>query len=327
MRMAISKANTLRVPLIVAGDLHDTKANLRAECVNRMLETFDLLNQECFILRGNHDAVNEKSQEHALNFLSREAILNDYTGNQTWAITVVPKPNFFNSIGAAGKNRNSVHLVPYHHDTTDLIKYLNKIDIGSVVIMHQGLKKASPGEYGDHDKTAINPINVAGLRIISGHYHTRQTLPIPRGGLWDCIGNPYTLTFGEAKDPEKGFQVLHSDGSLEFIPTNLRKHIIFDMSASDVRPGHVLVYNPEDLLWLKISGTKDALGKLNREIIMAKLNLNAALIKIDLIPSDIISTVSENVTGSLSLTLDNFIDAAEIPAEQKIRLKDLWRAQ
>ena len=37
MRMAIDKANSLGVPLIVAGDLHDTKANMRAECVNAMI--------------------------------------------------------------------------------------------------------------------------------------------------------------------------------------------------------------------------------------------------------------------------------------------------
>lgn len=40
VNMAITKANQLGVPLIVCGDLHDTKANLRGECVNAMLETF-----------------------------------------------------------------------------------------------------------------------------------------------------------------------------------------------------------------------------------------------------------------------------------------------
>ena len=43
MQMAIDEANKLSVPLIVAGDLHDTKANLRGECVNAMLSTFSKL--------------------------------------------------------------------------------------------------------------------------------------------------------------------------------------------------------------------------------------------------------------------------------------------
>ena len=57
MRQAIAEANSLGVPLIVAGDLHDTKANLRGECVNAMIEAFAMLDHGCYILRGNHDAM------------------------------------------------------------------------------------------------------------------------------------------------------------------------------------------------------------------------------------------------------------------------------
>ena len=55
MRQAIQKANELQVPLIVAGDLHDTKANLRGECINAMLETFNTCEQDIYFLIGNHD--------------------------------------------------------------------------------------------------------------------------------------------------------------------------------------------------------------------------------------------------------------------------------
>ena len=40
MNLAIDKALDLGIDLIVAGDLHDTKANLRGECVSVMRKTF-----------------------------------------------------------------------------------------------------------------------------------------------------------------------------------------------------------------------------------------------------------------------------------------------
>src|SRR5882757_6401470 len=73
VRMAVAKANELNVPLIVAGDLHDTKANVRGEWINGMRDTFKLVTKvvgwngedikRVYILRGNHDAINEKSAE------------------------------------------------------------------------------------------------------------------------------------------------------------------------------------------------------------------------------------------------------------------------
>src|SRR5579862_1378127 len=81
MRMAIVKANKLEVPLIVAGDLHDTKANLRGECVNAMIETFKQCNKPPYIIVGNHDRINEKSHEHSLNFLAPYCHIVDSPNN------------------------------------------------------------------------------------------------------------------------------------------------------------------------------------------------------------------------------------------------------
>ena len=69
MRQATDKAQILGVPFIVAGDLHDTKANLRGECVNAILETFSHLKLKALVLVGNHDKINEKSEDNALGFL------------------------------------------------------------------------------------------------------------------------------------------------------------------------------------------------------------------------------------------------------------------
>src|SRR6202034_1760988 len=125
MRLAINKANVLEVPLIVAGDLHDTKANLRGECVNAMIETFGIYSRgvQIIIISGNHDRINEKSEIHSLNFLKAYQL-------------VIDKPTKILGL----------HLIPYQSDIDDLKRYINKIDTGSIIVMHQGLVGSNMGD-------------------------------------------------------------------------------------------------------------------------------------------------------------------------------------
>ncbi len=204
--IAINKANELNVPLIIAGDLHNTKANLRGECIYKIRRTLQRCSVTPYVMVGNHDKINEKSEQHALHFLEDIAVLVD-------------EPMDMPLTGS--------HGIPYYHDVEELRTYLKTLDKGSTLIMHQGIQGSNAGEYFQ-DKSALRPEDVAGFRVISGHYHQRQTIQLPQGGTWDYVGNPYTVNFGEANDPPKGFQILYSDGSLEFVPTNLRKHVIID---------------------------------------------------------------------------------------------------
>lgn len=292
MRQAIAEANSLGVPLIVAGDLHDTKANLRGECVNAMIEAFAMLDHGCYILRGNHDAINEKSKEHSLNFLKNDKIF------------VIEEPEYEEYLNA--------YLIPYQYNVVDCKKYLKTVSKGSIVIMHQGLAGSNMGDYVQ-DKSAITPTDVAGLRVISGHYHTRQTIQLPNGGTWDYIGNPYSLSFGEANDPEKGFQILYSDGSLEFVPTDLRRHRIVNINVMGV-PDNTATASG-DLIWVKSQ------SKLTREKIQDILGIQDFKLTYDL-PE---TSRPEKLIGSQSQRFDALIDSQPIPDSQKMRLKQAWR--
>jgi DNA repair exonuclease SbcCD nuclease subunit len=299
MNQAIDLANKLQVPLIVAGDLHDSKANMRAECVNRMLTTIRKAHK-CYILRGNHDQINEKSEEHALNFL------NGYS------VTIIDEPAYNEDM--------NLYMIPYQHDINKLISILKETPEGSTLVMHQGITGSNSGEY-IQDKTALIPEDVTGFRVISGHYHARQTIRLPKGGVWDFIGNPYTLTFGEANDPEKGFRVLHSDGSLQFVPTKLRRHVVYGISNSaQIYTNHI---RSNDLLWVKVTGTKEFINEWDKKAVTTKLNITQPF-RYEAIP-----TTNEHVetkTNNPDKLIDIIIDTAtNIPDTQKTRLKTLWR--
>lgn len=315
LRHAVDKANQLNVPLIVAGDLHDTKANLRGECIKAMIETFKC-SSEAYILVGNHCRVNERSQEHSLNFLEPYA-------------SVVSHMAFLPTKG--------LYLIAYQHDPDQMRRLLSQIPLGSTIIMHQGVESASMGDY-IQDKSAISKEDIADFRVISGHYHTRQDIKCGRPrkgaiGLLSYIGNPYTLTYGEANDPEKGFQILNSNGTLEFVPTNLRRHIVIEMAWSDTvnnfmptseHPGKI---NAQDLVWIKVTGPKDKLQGDTRGRMKKSWQLEQSF-RLDLIPLETETKAPEvNRVLTKPELLDSLVNSlTNTPDDQKERLKALWRS-
>lgn len=308
MRQAINMANELKIPLVVAGDLHDTKANMRAECINAMIQTFNICETSCYILRGNHDAISEKSNEHSLNFLGP-------------IVCVIDKPTKRTNINA--------YLIPYYHNIEELRSYLKTVPPSSAIIMHQGLQGSLVGDY-IIDKSAITHEYVADFRGVSGHYHARQDIKTGRPrkghvGMFSYVGNPFTLGFGEANDPEKGFRVLNNDGSLDFIPTNLRKHVIVEIKDGLVTKSSTTI-NPEDRVWVKYHGTREQLLAVNKQRIAEGLVLKQDF-RLDLIPTDKntnLQKVPKN--GTSGELLDNLIDSmSDVSIGRKGRLQRLWK--
>lgn len=297
LKQAVEKSNELDLPLIVCGDLHDTKANIRAECVTAIRDIFSLkTNQIPLVLVGNHDLVNEKGDDHALDFLRGCAIL------------ITQPTNFKNMV-----------LMPYFNSPEKYIAAIDKVPKDKVVICHQGIHGALSGEYA-HDKTAVSAELLQGRRIISGHYHTRQQIQL-KDGLWDYVGNPYTLNFAEHKDPEKGYQILKSDGTLEFVPTNLRRHRLIEIQVSDIGSLASTPVDPRDILKIKISGSGDELAKVSRknlEKLLKNINFSVEFIRTDkqkAVPKATINRINEIIDS-----LDNVTEA------RKTKLKSMWES-
>lgn len=308
MNQALSYGEKHNLPVVIAGDLHDTKAVMRSECVQKMIMTFKNRKVIIHLIPGNHDLDNEKSETNALEFLRPYA--NLYT-----------RPFYINSL--------NLTLIPYQSDLEKFLKYISEASRHSpTIIVHQGIIGANQGDYV-FDKSAVHKQDLSDFRIISGHYHRHQDIKCGRPrkgavGLASYIGSPYTQSFGEAYDPPKGFQVLHDNGLLEFIPTNLRKHVILERDALTPYIKSPITVNPEDLLWLKITGTHKELSIIDKEK-LGKYYLGHSNFKLEKIYLDSKGKElrQEKLTGEE--TFDKLIDETAEDEEQKKYLKSLWR--
>lgn len=316
-KQMVAEANRLRVPFVIAGDLHDTKSFHRDECQSAMLRTLSSCWLPPVVLIGNHCRRNEKSPEHALTFLET-------------AVEIVDHPISFSARDLKAT------MIPYQHDAEDFKKALIKNN-NSLVICHQGIVGADMGHY-IQDKSAIIKEDVADYRVISGHYHKRQDIKCGRPrkgalGLFSYVGNPYSLTFGEAKDPPKGFQVLMDNGILEFIPTNLRKHVVCEIEAKELsyfmhsctRSEFLGIngINSKDLLWIKVTGTRGEQHGITKKSVSDWLRLEN--FKLDLVPKGEIKPECSVEDLSHAQLMDAVIDVQDELVVEKEVLKKLWR--
>lgn len=301
LQAAIDKASELRIPLIIAGDLHDTKAIIRAEVANRLLKIFNP-EVRTYILAGNHDLINEKGTEHGLNYLNSD---------------MVHVAGFPATVDIGG---HPVYLIPYQNTTQKFKDALSSVPKGSIVVCHQGVHGAYLGDYVQ-DKTSIEVGSLDGYKIISGHYHRHQTV-----GALTYIGSPFSHTFGEANDGGKGFLIVNEDGTYTQQVLPLRKHIKIEvtMEGSQLWLPHGL--SPDDLVWLKITGPQSELDKLGKFEIGMGL-LGHSNFKLDLIPTNSTQSEPAGVVVNLSAgeMLDKLIDSMPDAPDQLTYLKSLWK--
>lgn len=307
MLEACSLAADLNTRLVISGDLHDTKAIIRAECMNRMVETFSLYIDDFdpYILRGNHDSINEKSEDHALGFL--KAACNPH---------IVATPVYSGPLDC--------FLIPYYHNTADLRAYLSTLPDNARIIMHQGLEKALPGEY-THDKAALTLQDVSRFKVMSGHYHAHQVIDTGAGNTFTYVGNPYTLNFGEANDPRKGFLVLYTDFSFEFVPTSARRHIIIEC---DAKLSNVVLSAPfadTDIVMVRASGPKSDLCRITRKQVVDTLGVPNTF-RLDLVPTDsaVLSQSIERNQSPTAVFSSMIGQVDELTAPQKDTLLRMW---
>lgn len=313
---AIWHAQKLGVPLYVTGDLHDSKAIIRGECANALLECMRHASNagvEVVVIIGNHDMINEKGDTHSLNFLGEAGAV------------IFDRPNCVEL--AKGM---IAHLIPYQNDGKKFVSEVQGLKKGSLVLCHQGVRGAYMGEYVV-DKTSVDPSEFADYCMISGHYHRAQSI-VTDGkkhatyfgvGTWNFVGSPYSTTFAEAGDGKKGFQVLYNDYSLELVPTNLRRHVIVEREIAQVMDGFEGL-RENDVFWLKVTGPSVELDKLSKKEIGLAL-IGHSNYKLDRIPNDVEVQLQKLDTMTPMQMIDELVEQNEPDKIQRAYLKTLSR--
>lgn len=302
---ALVQAEELNIPLVIAGDLHDTKAIIRAEVANAIQEILRPSSVQVIVIVGNHDLVNEKGSEHGLNYLSPYA-------------DVIDQALRYDEIGPG------VVFIPYQNSADNFAAVLKqKAQKGNIVVCHQGVKGALMGDYVQ-DKSAIDVKILKDFPTISGHYHKHQTI-----GTLTYIGNPFTMSFGEANDGPKGFLIVNDDGTFDRKILDLRKHVIIETDVDTLEEADLAgadpfaIPHPADIVWLKVKGPASILDTLKKK------NL-AALVGHSNFKLDKIATASTELEANAEPltdqeTLDALIDQLGEVTERKQNLKALWR--
>lgn len=301
LNLAFTRALELRIPLIITGDLNDTKSIIRGEVANILVKIFKSwsgkLVESPTILIGNHDRLNEAGKEHSLNFLS------------PWA-RIVNEP-------LVGGN---FYFIPYCSTNQEFKEAIAKTPKDTIVITHQGYKGAFMGEYVQ-DKSSVDPMELSGLKIFSGHYHRHQSV-----GPVTYVGSPYTTSFGEANDGPKGFLTIDAHGGYEHVTVALPRHVVvcgvlLDQGVLELSMQEQ--FTEHDRLWVKIYGSTINLKGLTKKHIEDSLGRKD--FKLDLIPTDEVLQDIDIIDKTNEQIVDELIDNLKITSHNKEELKQLWR--
>ncbi len=244
LKQALDKARELKVPLFIAGDLNDTKALMRSEWVEALIQLFGKEYKDVliYILVGNHDLNNKNSSQNSLMFL-----------NLIQNVAVLDQPSHL-TFGDV-----EFGIIPYMANKEEFLAASDRI-ASAYLLCHQGFMGAFMGDYVV-DESSVDPKLLKDYKqVFSGHYHKHQRVE-------DNImyfGSPFTVNFGESKQ-EKFIWVIEKAGSelnARPILTNVRRHIQLTVDyETDLKDE---IVNKNDLVKIIRKGTKEfALSKVD----------------------------------------------------------------
>ena len=234
-------------PVIVLGDIFDTKEIIRGKVLNKLLKLFSSSRLHWDLLVGNHDMFNLDNAEegHALTAL-------EMSGN---LIFVTDKP-IINYV-------DKMLRVPFSKDANFLREALKDAKTNQVKYVFGHFDIATfdygNGHISDHGLTVDDFKGFQ--KVISGHYHAFQEL-----GNIVYLGTPFSHNFGESNQRKFIAEFDTTTGALELIETTeiFPRHITltcdmttdtFDVSSVRIEDNHVRIL---------AKGTAEQLEKLPR---------------------------------------------------------------
>jgi hypothetical protein len=193
-------------PVIILGDLFDTKEIIRGKIFNYVCQRLSSSKLKFVILVGNHDWFNLDCADHSLKALK----LFDN-------VTVVDQPLKMGKVG----------FLPYYEDLARFKKDAKALGVKRLFI-HQGVVGFDYGNGLLADGSGHGEIEAEALSgfetVISGHFHKYAT----KGNL-TFLGTPFSKDFGET-DQVKYIGIFDDQtGVLELVKTPFPRHQTFDV--------------------------------------------------------------------------------------------------
>lgn len=208
---------------------------------------------ELFLMPGNHDKV---------DLTSERSYLDEYKPYKN--CTVISAYDYC-VIGLT-----TIHFVPYFKEQENYSLYLERA-VNAVKLQntpkHILLTHIAVNGVRNNDGTIID--KGVGLEqfkcfdtVMVGHYHNQSKI----GDNIYYIGSAYQSNFGE--DDKKGFTILYSDGTHEFIQSTFPKYIKHTVDISDEKKIKKLqkeYAHSDDNIRIIFKGDETQLASLNKE--------------------------------------------------------------
>jgi len=221
-------------PVIILGDLLDTKEIIRGRCLNTYYERFQNSKLHFSVIVGNHDYFNLTCKEHALEIfkiLPNVKVIDIPITIEN--ITLFP---FYSDLDALKKllKKTTTPFVMGHFDTIGF-------DYGTGRIAEKGLTLKDFSKF---------------KQVISGHYHKSAQVK-----NLCYLGSPFSHSFGESNQ-DKFIGVFNTEnGELKLLSTPFPRHTTTEVDC-DSEISVELV--PDDYNRVILNGSEDSINKFPR---------------------------------------------------------------
>lgn len=208
--------------IIVGGDLWQSRSAQTLSTLMAVRQAIIKATHEGLSLtlaEGNHDKVDQESM------LGYSHLFSNYEN-------VYVVDNSVNIV-VSDRNKVAIDVMSYFPENGSFVEKLNEIIDGldhnwyNILYIHQGIKGGLSQPSEDELPTSIfSEFNA----VLVGHYHDRKKI---KGTNIEYIGASRQHNFGE--DEEKGYTVLYTDGSYEFIQNQVNmRYKVMEIEAIDI---------------------------------------------------------------------------------------------
>lgn len=209
------------------GDFFTSRSSQSLSCLLAANDIFDMFEREkitLYMISGNHDKVSLIEEKSYLSVVCNNRKYIKLIESETMILDV--------------ENKLKIYLLPYFKEGVEYLGRLNNLmstfddnEIGfrKVLLTHTSVNgvRNNDGSVvdGDIEQDFLSDFDL----VLSGHYHNRSK--VTKKIIY--IGSAYQANYGE--DEKKGFALLNSDLTLEFVQSKfpLYKKIILDIADED----------------------------------------------------------------------------------------------